>query len=793
MFSQWWMLKCFVDITEDHQYSSISRAGDGMAEQPSRDKKFTGLSQRENSARLGTFLGVFTPTILTILGVIMYLRFGWVVGQVGLGGSLLIVLLANSITLSTVFSLSAIATNTRVGAGGAYYIISRSLGLEIGGAVGLPLFISQALSVTLYAFGLAESLRFVWPEIPVAPAAFVIIVLTALLALRGAGPALKAQVPVMAMIALSLLALAGGVLIHPDSGYPASVPSPPSVSFWAVFAVFFPAVTGIIAGLSLSGDLAEPRRSIPRGTIIAALTGLVIYLVVPVLLHFGAEPADLLDDPLVWTRIALFGPWLILPGLWGAVFSSAVGSILGAPRTLQALSLDRLAPRFLSRQQAGKEPLAGLYFTLALSLLAVFLGDLNTVAMVVTMFFLSVYGIINLVAAFERLSGNPSWRPTLKVHWAISLLGALGCFLAMFLIHWPSTIIAVALEFGLWLWLKHHIRRTSPGDLRRDIYEEIIRRALIRLSRYPMTARNWRPHLLVFVRDMEQRLDLVRYASWFSEDRGVVTVSELVTGDILTLEMDLTTREEHLKTVLNREGIVAFVDINIVESVERGVLTVVQANGIAGLESNTVLVGFPDELDRLTVFLKVLRRLGHLNRSLVIGKLEPLRPIREGEPRIIHVWWGGLKRQGDLMLLLAYLLTCNAEWRDARIHILSVASNGLMKKETEEALALIMPEIRIEAEVEVMERTGTESIKDIIYRKSFGADVVFLGMSAPDEGKEDEYAIRLQNMMDFLPTCFLVHNGSLFIGDLVMPEEDSSFSAKNALGKMKQNSKPNEF
>lgn len=743
-------------------------------------KKFAGLGQGGNRVRLGTFLGVFTPTILTILGVIMYLRFGWVVGQVGLGGSLLIVLLANSITLATVFSLSAVATNTRVGVGGAYYIISRTLGLEIGGAVGLPLFISQALSVTLYAFGLAESLRFVWPEIPVAPAAFVIIVLAALLALRGAGTALKAQIPVMVMIALSLIALAAGVLIHPASGSAASVPSPPAVPFWAVFAVFFPAVTGIIAGLSMSGDLAEPRRSIPRGTIIAALTGLAVYLIVPVLLHFGAESAVLLGDPLVWTRIALFGPWLILPGLWGAIFSSAVGSMLGAPRTLQALSLDRLAPGFLSRKtQTGKEPLAGLYVTLTLSLIAVFLGDLNTVAIVVTMFFLSIYGIINLVAAFEQLSGNPSWRPTLKVHWTISLLGALGCFLVMFLIHWPSTLIAVSLEFGLWLWLKHHIRRASPGDLRRDICEEIIRRALIRLSRYPMTARNWRPHLLVFVRDIEQRLDLVRYASWFNEDRGVVTVSELVTGDILTLEMDLTAREEHLKTVLNHEGIAAFGDVNIVESVERGFLTVVQANGIAGLESNTVLVGFPDELERLTVFLRVLRRLEYLNRSLVIGKLEPLRPIREGEPRIIHVWWGGLKQQGDLMLLLAYLLTCNAEWRDARIHVLSVASNDLMKKETELVLARLMPEIRIEAEVEVMERTGTDSIQDIIYRKSLGADVVFLGMSAPDEGKEEEYALRLQNMMDFLPTCFLVHNGSLFIGDLVMPDEDPSFSATN--------------
>ncbi|MEA2084971.1 MAG: Na-K-Cl cotransporter [Thermodesulfobacteriota bacterium] len=745
-----------------------------MPAQTSGDKSSPGSGQDRKNGGLGTFLGVFTPTILTILGVIMYLRLGWVVGQVGIMGSLLIVLLANSITLATSLSLSAVATNTRVGVGGAYYIISRNLGLEIGGAVGLPLFFSQALSVTLYSFGLAESLRLVWPQIPVSHAAFIIIVLVALLALRGAGAALKAQIPVMVMIVLSLLALGAGVLINPVAGSPSAVPPSEYASFWEVFAVFFPAATGIIAGLSLSGDLVDPRRAIPRGTLIATLMGLAVYLTVPVLLYLGAEPATLRTDPLVWTRIALFGPWLIIPGLWGAIFSSAVGSMLGAPRTLQALSLDRLAPRFLGGQgKAGKEPLWGLFVTLALSLLAVFLGDLNTVATVVTMFFLSVYGIINLVAALERLSGNPSWRPSLNIHWAISLLGSSGCFLAMLLIHWPSTLVAFALEFGLWIWFKHHIRSGSLGDLRRDIYEAIIRWALIRLSDRPMTARNWRPLLLVFVRDIEQRLDLVRFASWFSQDRGVVTVSELVDGDILDVDMDLTARQKHIEAVLHREGILAFGDVNIASSVERGILTVVQANGIAGLESNTILVGFPDDLERLTIFLRVLRRLQRLNRSLIIGKLESLRPAREGKPRIIHVWWGGLKRNSDLMLLLAYLLTCNAEWRDARIQVLSLASNDIMKTQTEEALAKLIPKIRIEADVKVMKLTGKDNVSDIIRRKSFGADVVFLGLAIPDPGKEEEYALRIQNMVDCLPTCFLVHNGSLFIGDLVTPEEAS--------------------
>ena len=735
-------------------------------------KAALGFGHKEETARLGTFIGVYTPTILTVLGVIMYLRFGWVVGQVGLAQCIVIVVLANIITIATSFSLSAVATNSRVGVGGAYYIISRSLGLEVGGAIGLPLFISQALSVTLYAFGLAESVRIVFPAVPVAPAAFCIIIVVALLALGGAGVALKAQLPVMGLIVLSLLVLAIGAL----TGEKVTLSSAQTViehaGFWQVFAVFFPAVTGIMAGLSMSGDLKDSRRSIPRGTIAAVFTGFGVYLLVPFLLAAGADQASLLAEPLIWTRIALFGPLFVLPALWGAIFSSAVGSMLGAPRTLQALALDRLAPRFFSRRKKGKrESFSGLMLTVIISLAAVFLGDLNTVAIVVTMFFLSVYGMINLVAALERLLRNPSWRPVIRVHWIVGLVGALGGFWIMFLIHWPSTLMAIAAELSIWLWLKRKIRNASWGDLRRDMYEALVRWVLIQLDHFPISPRNWRPHILVFVGDTAKRIDLVRFASWFNEERGVVTVCELVPGDLLDVDIDVGARQDEIKRILKYEGIPAFGEVNIAWNIEWGILTVTQANGMGSLESNTVLIGYPDELQRLTFFLTIAQHLKRINRSLIIGKIEQPRPHREGVPRIIHVWWGGLKRNGDLMLLLAYLLTCNAEWRHARIMIMSVASNELMKQQTEQALARLIPEIRIDAEVEVMVRRGDDNIHDIIRQKSFDADVVFLGLGEAEKGKEEEYALRVQNLVEYMPTCFLVHNGSLFIGDLITEDE----------------------
>lgn len=727
-------------------------------------------------AKLGTFVGVFTPTLLTILGVIMYLRFGWVVGQMGLGLTLLIVVLANAITLITTFSFSAIATNSRVGVGGAYFIISRSLGLEFGGAIGLPLFLSQAFSVTLYAFGLAESLRIVWPDVPVQYAAFVIVAAVGALAFRGANLALRAQIPLMILIGVSLLALVVGTLLGPQVESAAPAPSgEPAPTFWVVFAVFFPAVTGVMAGLGLSGDLRDPIRAIPRGALAAAGVGLLVYLTIPLLLVHAASPAALIEDALIWTRIAPLGAWLVVPGLWGAIFSSAVGSILGAPRTLQAMAMDRLAPGFLGNRRGSRgEPLAGLSVALAIALGGVMLGDLNAVAPVVTMFFLTVYGTVNVVAALETLSGDPSWRPRIRVPWILALAGGLACFAAMFLINALAAIVAISIEIGLWAFLARRERQAGWGDVRRGVYESLIRWSLIRLNARPTNSRNWRPHVMVFADDVERRLDLVRFGTWFSQGRGVVTVCELIVGDLLTEPIPRDERRRWIQQRLEREGLVAFGEVDVVTNVIEGMSQVAQANGIAGMDSNTIVLGWPRETKRLVEFLEVVARLERLNKSVAIGKIQPGLISRTGEDRTIHIWWGGLQRNGDLMLLLAHLLTRNSEWRRARIHILSVASNALMKQATERYLERFLPEIRIDAEAHVMLRPPDRTINEIIQERSTAADIVFLGLSIPDRLEQfAAYAERLQELAEPLRTVFFVKNSSRFVGKLIQTTDET--------------------
>ncbi len=729
--------------------------------------------ERRSKGTLGTFLGVYTPTVLTILGVIMYLRLGWVVGNLGLFQTLVIVVIANSITLITTLSFSSMATNMRVGGGGAYFIISRSLGLGIGAAIGVPLFLSQAVSVTLYAYGLAESLTIVWPSIPLDLAAVVITLAVAGVSFYGAGFALRTQVPLLILVVLSIAALIVGAYLTSNAPVPSLEEVTDRVGFWTGFAVFFPAVTGVMAGLSLSGDLKTPGRSIPIGAIAATLTGFLVYLVIPVVLSASASAYELQTDSLIWLKIAPLGLLLVLPGLWGAILSSAVGSVLGAPRTLQAVTKDQMGNRKLRGFIASESGIrAALVLSVIIALAFTLLGNLNAVAQVVTMFFLTVYGTINIVAGLETLSGDPSWRPKFRVPWVVNIACGAACLWVMFLISPAASVAAIAVEVLLWLIFTRREKRATWGDARRGLYEAVLRWVLIRLSRRRMSARNWRPHVLVFVDDPHRKLELIKFGSWFSQNRGVVTVVELIVGDLLAQQVDTESMLQSTMDLMDDEDLTVFAEVDVVDNVVDGIVDVSQANGIAGFSSNTIVLGWPKEQKRLADFLVTVRRLEKIKKSVVIGKINPQHvfPARKAA-REIHVWWGGLKQNGDLMLLLAYLLTRNPEWRGAELKVLSAASNEFARQSTDRYLKTMLRDIRIDAECDVFLKPEDTSITQLIQSKSAEADVVFLGLAVPEPGEEAEYAERIEKMAGDLPVVFFVKNSCLFVGKLLQPEE----------------------
>ena len=300
--------------------------------------------EKGGGKKLGTFLGVYTPTILTIFGVIMYMRAGELVGKMGLWPMVFIVLISNSITLITTLSFSSIATNKKVGVGGAYYIVSRSLGFEIGGAVGLPLFLSQALSITLYSFGLAEVIKMLFEtQFSLNLVTFGIIAVVAAVSFVGAGFAMKTQIPVMIFVAVSILFLIIGAFMKGSfiecfrtfpSNFGDIFASHEELSFFSAMAIFFPAVSGIMAGLGLSGDLENPQKSIPIGAIAATLTGFAFYVTLPLFLSMGATPEEMLKDRMIWSRISVVGERLFLTGFFKKVEADPVEFSLDFVRSL---------------------------------------------------------------------------------------------------------------------------------------------------------------------------------------------------------------------------------------------------------------------------------------------------------------------------------------------------------------------------------------------------------------------------------------------------------------------------
>lgn len=726
--------------------------------------------------KFGTFLGVFTPSVLTILGLIMYLRFGWVVGNLGFPMTVLVVLIASAITFITGLSAAAIATNMRVGVGGEYYMIAHSLGLELGGAIGIPLYLCRTLSITFYSFGLAESLMVLWPSAWGIPPGYAIqlttagiIVVITILSGRSAALALKLQVPIMAAVGLSLLALIGGVLLgdmHEVEMEPTYRTAPEG--FWYIFAVFFPAVTGFTAGMGMSGDLKDPSRSIPRGTLLAVITGAAVYIVVPLFLSITGEvPREVLASPGVetWIRIAVFGPVLVFAGMWGAILSSAFGSVLSGPRVLQALSQDGLAPRFLSKLSASGQPTIATWITGALALGAVLLGDLNAVAQFVTILFLTLYIMINLSAAAEKLVGDPSYRPTINVPWYISLIGSAGALFVMFLLNPVACVAAAAIEIVLFMYLRRKALVKRWGDVRAGMYLSLARFALLKLKKHTIAPRNWRPQIIVFTEDISSESDLVYVANSFNQNHGIVTVCKIVEGDLDGLGIDVEEMGAGMHRVLKENRLVGFCEVNVAPDFLTGVRNIAQANGIAGLRSNTVMLGWPAKKEKLVSQLEVMRTISRLEKNTVIAKLEPIDRMRHSKR--IDIWWGGLENNGDLMLLLAHMLRMNPVWEKAGVYLHSIVWKEEECEGMRESLGSLIRNVRIDAEAEIIVKPEGRSIEDVIIETSRGADLTFVGLMIPGEEAQEAYADWLAGLSEGLGSVIYVRNASRFSGSLV--------------------------
>lgn len=701
--------------------------------------------------RFGTFSGVFLPTFLTIIGVIFYLRFGWVVGNAGVLGALAIVVLAHVITVSTALSMASITTNMEVEGGGAYFLISRSLGLEIGGSIGIPLYLSQVISVALYVLGFIESVKLIFPDVNATILSVVVTLIIGIVSAIGADLAVKMQYGIFALILMSL----GTVLVSGDySQTPVTLGSyADSGNFWMTFAVFFPAVTGILAGVSMSGDLKDPRRNIPTGTFYAIGVTFLIYTLAIFWFAFNIPMEELVNNKLILISRTRF-PIFIIGGVWAATLSSALGSMISAPRTMQALARDSVLPKFLGRG-SGKsdEPRVATLLSFAVAFVFIVMVNLDFVAPIITMFFLNTYGAINMVAALEKLVSNPSFRPTFKTHWFISLVGALGSYGVMFLINATATVICLAFTLMIYLYIsKKNITRTW-GDLRDGILVSVIRMCLLKLRFNEKQEKNWKPDILVFSGTPESRGNLVYLAEHFSKGSGIITLVRFIFGQIENKLDEIREAKENLNTFLRERKLNAFSEVVVGEDMADTLIETAQVSGIGLLKPNTVLMGLTKKAHKIKPMMEFMRKISYLNKNLLIFSSSESKAAF-GRKESIDIWWGGLRNNGNLMLNMAHLMTLNDDWKGAKIRILSITGEGEGMEKRKSVLEEMLEKQRIEAEVVVIPVEG--SIEETIGKISHNSDLVLMGLGLPEKDHEEDYYRRLIRLTEGLKSVLFV-------------------------------------
>lgn len=695
----------------------------------------------------------------------MYLRFGWVVSNVGLLGTLLIVTISTSITFLTALSIASIATNTPVKIGGAYYMISRSLGIEIGGAVGIPLYLAQAFSIALYIIGFSESLVAIFPSLNIKYVGIITTIFLGTLSLFSTKAAIRAQFFILGVILLSLLSLFFGGPLESIQTNIIKIKPEYAANFWIVFAVFFPAVTGIMAGVNMSGDLEDPAKSIPKGTFWAIGVGYIIYMTIPVFLALWVDEKTLLEDSLIMQKIAFWGGAILL-GVWGATLSSAVGSLLGAPRVLQALTKDNVLPKqlsFLSKGSGSEQiPRNATIFTIILTLILVYLGNLNAIAPILTMFFLTTYGVLNITAGLERMLESPSFRPKFKVHWIFSFLGTIGCLAVMFLINALATIFAILFIMAVYIWLRRRRLKTTWGDVRSGMLLQVARYALLRLDT-KSNPKSWRPNILVLSGMPTKRWHLIDFAYGLVQEKGLITVATILPENKVNQEKTIE-YEKQISDYLNDKNIRTLVRVTRAENPFAGSIHLVNSYGLGSLVPNTILLGDTEVESHNEAYTNMISHFYKSKRNVIILQNNFILDFKT--PKKIDIWWGGLKGNGGLMMILGYLVKNSPHWQHTSICIKMAVPTEEAAKGAKKNLTNILTEMRVGFNTHVLISNG-RNFWDILKEESAESDMVMIGLKHPDENFGDYYRTLKENTKNIPNKVFVLASQDIEFTDVL--------------------------
>ncbi|XP_025993316.1 solute carrier family 12 member 4 isoform X2 [Solenopsis invicta] len=787
-------------------------------------------------ARMGTLIGVYLPCIQNIFGVILFIRLTWVVGTAGAIQGFFIVLCCCCVTMLTAISMSAIATNGVVPAGGSYFMISRSLGPEFGGAVGMLFYTGTTLAAAMYIIGAVEIvLTYMAPSLSIfgdftkdvtimynnfRVYGTILLMIMGTIVFFGVKFVNKFATVALACVILSIIAvyvglfvnvngnealkmcvlgrrllkdlnvltdcnknwggplhnvycngtrcdpyylennltiingirgLASGVFLEniwdsyqEESQLIAYGHDPKDIdvlsgssynqvqvdlttTFTILIGIFFPSVTGIMAGSNRSGDLADAQKSIPIGTICAILTTSTVYLS-SVLLFAGTVDNLLLRDKfgqsiggkLVVANMAWPNQWVILIGSFLSTLGAGLQSLTGAPRLLQAIAKDGIIP-FLTPfavSSSRGEPTRALLLTVMICQCGILLGNVDYLAPLLSMFFLMCYGFVNLACALQTLLRTPNWRPRFKYyHWSLSVIGLSLCIAVMFMTSWYYALVAMGMAGLIYKYIEYRGAEKEWGDGIRGLALSAARYSLLRLEEGPPHTKNWRPQILVLAKLTDDLVPKYRklfaFASQLKAGKGLTISVSCIKGDYTQNSGQALAAKQSLKKIAAEEKVKGFVDVLVAKNTVEGLSSLIQNTGLGGLKPNTVILGWPygwrqsEEERTWRVFLQTVRSVSAAKMALVVPKGINFFP--DSSEKIIgniDVWW--IVHDGGLLILLPFLLKQQRTWKNCKLRIFTVAQmedNSIqMKKE----LKKLLYNLRIEAEVEIVEMTNTD-------------------------------------------------------------------------------------
>ncbi|MEN8155353.1 MAG: amino acid permease [Bacteroidota bacterium] len=694
---------------------------------------------------------VYFTAIATILGAILFLRFGFAVGTLGFWGVIGVIMLGHLVTIPTALAISEIATNKRVEGGGEYFIISRSFGMNIGATIGFALFISQAISVAFYIIAFTEAFEslfnwvnaryeFTLPRQVISLPAM--IGLSVLILKRGASVGMKTLYFVVAILLISLLLFFLGKTEYSTTNTFSflSAEGGDMDQFFLVFAIIFPAFTGMTAGVGLSGDLKRPGRSIPLGTILATVTGMVVYFFIVYKLTTSASP-EALSDPsnqLVMGDIAIAGALVIPLGLAASTFSSAIGSILVAPRTLQALASDRSFPSrrlniFLGRGrgEAG-EPFNATLVTVAIALVFVIIGDVNKVAGIISMFFLVSYGSLCLISFLHHFGSSPSYRPSFSSRWYLSLLGFIASIWVMFKINALFALVAILIMALLYLYINHYHRdRKGLVSIFTNALFQLNRKLQVYLqqTRKSRANKEWRPSAICISTDSFKRDKAFQLLNWISHKYGFGTYIHLIEDYYSKDSRERSGLElDRLIKTFKGKGSHVFVDTMISPSYTSAVAQAIQLPGISGMENNMVIFEYsredPETLEEIVENFPLVNA-GNFD-VCILGSSERSIAFKNG----IHLWISSHDYENsNLMILLSFIIQGHPLWRKSKITIFDIC-----KKEQEEEDRKILEQLVKEGRLPITSRNiqiitemQGRSTKELIREHSVNAGLTIIG------------------------------------------------------------------